>query len=99
MVSYIKHEIEAILQTKVDKQKKSKVWKAKDYFGKIDFLLQDSVDSKVSRSMQDAPKEYEDLLRHYEGSIRQYIEQCNYYEIQIEKCDAEYNLLVAKARD
>jgi hypothetical protein len=81
LVSYIKHEIEAVLQIKVDDIKKSKVWKVKDYSGKIDFLLQDSVDSLVSKSMQEVPKEYEDLLRHYEGSIRQYIEQCNYYEI------------------
>jgi hypothetical protein len=35
--------------------------------------------------MATAPKQYEDLLRQHEKTIREYIEQLNYYELQIEK--------------
>ena len=47
--------------------------------------MKNSIDAMVSQSIKAAPKEYEDLLRQLEKSIREYIEQLNYYELQIEK--------------
>ena len=51
---------------------------------KFSNAIKKSIDQQVSQSMQSAPKEYEQLLRQHESSIRKYIEQCNYYELKIE---------------
>ena len=80
---YIKHQIEAILQVKADQIKLSNIYIPKVYPGNLNSVFKESVDSKVSKSMQSAPKEYEQLLRHYESQIRQNIEQLNHAELEI----------------
>jgi multidrug resistance efflux pump len=52
------------------------------------------VEYLISKSVAEAPEDYEDLLRKYETDIRAHLENKHYLEIQIEKQDEDKEYLL-----